>query len=265
VPTPFIPGDDPPPEITGGAAVVMEEPCGEILHSLNEHTRLPPASLTKIATAIVAADRKPLDTAIDVQMDGAALSLETDATVMGIKPGQRLTLYDLLNGLILRSGNDAALTIAQAVAGNEQKFVKLMNERVAALGLRNTHFVNSHGLDNPGHFSSAYDLALLGRELLASPDLATIASSQAYTPNWDAGQLTNINLLLSNYPGAIGIKTGFTDLAGQTIVGGADRHGRRLLVSVMQSSDVYVDATALLDWAFANTAPACSQPAVLSR
>jgi D-alanyl-D-alanine carboxypeptidase len=260
VATPFVPGNAPVPAISGGAAAVFEEPCGRLLYGLNQDTQLPPASLTKIVTALVAAEKKPLTDGVDVVVDGGALSINTGATVMGLKPGQRLTLFDLLNGLILRSGNDAALTIAQAVAGNEEEFVKLMNEKVQSLGLDNTHFVNSHGLDSPGHYSSAYDMGVLGGQLLKNPGLAGIAASQSYAPAWDGGQLTNINLLLSNYEGAIGIKTGYTDLAGMTIVGGADRNGRRLVVSVLQSSDVYVDAMSLLDWAFANTAPACDTP-----
>jgi D-alanyl-D-alanine carboxypeptidase len=231
-----------------------------MLYGLNENTELPPASLTKIATAIVAAEKKPMNESVSVLVDGGALSIDTGATVMGLKPGQQLTIHDLLYGLILRSGNDAALTLAQATAGNEAEFVKLMNEKVTSLGLDHTHFINSHGLDTPGHYSSAYDMAVLGGQLLNNPDLARIVGSRAYTPNWDGGELTNINLLLSNYPGAIGVKTGYTDLAGMTIVGGADRNGRRIIVSVMQSSDVYVDAMSLLDWAFANTAPACDTP-----
>ena len=255
-----MPGNAPAPAITGGAAAVFEEPCGKMLYGLNESTQLPPASLTKIATAIVAADNKPMDAPADVLVDGGALSIETGATVMGLRPGQQMAMGDLLNGLILRSGNDAALTIAHAVAGSEAKFVEMMNAEVASLGLHNTHFVNSHGLDASNHYSSAYDIAVLGHELLRNPALAEIVQTQAYSPNWDGGQITNINLLLTNYQGAIGIKTGYTDLAGMTIVGGADRNGRRILVSVMQSSDIYVDAMSLLDWAFANTAPACDSP-----
>jgi D-alanyl-D-alanine carboxypeptidase len=259
-PTPFVPGNAPAPAISGGTAAVFEEPCGKMLWGLNESTQLPPASLTKIATALVVADKKPLTDTAEVLVDGGALSINTGATVMGLRPGQKLTVYDLVSGLMIRSGNDAALTLAQATAGNEAEFVKLMNEKVTSLGLKNTHFVNSHGLDATAHFSSAYDMGVLGSQLLKNKDLAAIVASQSYTPSWDGGQLTNINLLLSNYPGAIGIKTGYTDLAGMTIVAAADRNGRRLIVSVMQSSDVYVDAMSLLDWAYANTAPACDSP-----
>jgi D-alanyl-D-alanine carboxypeptidase len=258
---PIVPGDDPPPTITGSAAVVMEDPCGAVLHGLNPHSPLPPASLTKIATALVAVDYLDMNQVIDVIIDGGALSMQTDATVMGLKPGQRLSLADLVGGMMMRSGNDAAITIAEAVAGSEEAFADLMNQKAAALGLEDTHFANSHGLDDPQHYTSAFDIAVLGQQLLRNPRLAQIVQSKSYTPNWDGGPLQNINLLLGNYPGAIGIKTGYTDLAGATIVGAAERDGRRLVVSVLQSGDPYVDASALLDWAFNNTEPACSAPA----
>ncbi len=258
---PPVPGDDAPPQITGGAAVVMEASCGAVLHSLNAHTQLPPASLTKIATALVAVDYMDMDQVIDVSIDGGALSMQTDATVMGLKPGQQLSLADLIGGMMMRSGNDAAITIAEAISGTEEAFAGLMNQKAAALGLEDTHFANSHGLDDPQHYTSAFDIAVLGQQLLQNPRLAQIVGAPSYTPNWDGGSLQNINLLLGNYPGAIGIKTGYTDLAGATIVGAAERYGRTLVVSVLQSSDPYVDASSLLDWAFNNTAPACGGPA----
>jgi D-alanyl-D-alanine carboxypeptidase len=257
----IVPGDAPAPLITGASAIVIEEPCGAVLHGVNEHTSMPPASLTKIVTALVAVDHMAMDRVLDVSIDGGQLSMATDSTVMGLVPGQRLTLQDLLGGLLMRSGNDAAITIADGVAGSQQAFAGMMNDKVAALGLHDSQFVNAHGLDATGHYTSAYDIAMLGRQLLRDPQLAQIVQSKSYTPNWDGGPLENINLLLGNYPGALGIKTGYTDLAGATIVGAAERFGRRLIVSVMHSTDLYVDTTALLDWAFYNTAPACGGPA----
>lgn len=247
-----------PPRISGYAAAVLEEPCGAVLFGQNHHLRLPPASLTKMMTAIVAYEHGDLDEVYDIEIDGGAVSLETDSTVMGLKPGQRLTLRDLLYGLMLRSGYDAAITIADGIAGSEEEFVAMMNARVAELGLNGTHFTNPHGLDNVSHYSSAYDVAVIGSALLAVPELAEIVATQEYTPfGWTDGPLENINFLLTTYPGAIGIKTGFTDQAGQTIVGAARRDGRTLIVSVMRSEDLYADAGALLDWAFENTEPAC--------
>jgi D-alanyl-D-alanine carboxypeptidase len=249
-------GAEPAPAITGQAAYVMEEPCGVMLYSLAEEFRLPPASLTKMMTAIVAAEQLDPAAMIDVSVNGPELSIETDSTVMGLEPGDRLSVRDLLYGLLLRSGNDAALTLAEAAAGSQGDFVDMMNDKAEELGLEETTFRNPHGLDADGHYSSASDMAAVGSTLLANPLLTEIVATQTYTPNWPRGPLENINLMLSNYPGAIGVKTGYTDGAGQAIVAAAERDGRRLIVSVLRSEDLFVDASKLLDWGFATT-PAC--------
>jgi D-alanyl-D-alanine carboxypeptidase len=249
-------GAGPPPQVTAQAAYLLEESCGAPLYSLADEQRLPPASLTKMMTAIVAAEHLEPDETIDVTINGPELSVETDSTVMGLEPGDQLSVRDLLYGLLLRSGNDAALTLADAAGGSEDEFVGMMNDKAEELGLESTSFRNPHGLDADGHYSSALDMAALGSELLANPLLAEIVTTQTYTPNWPRGPLENINLMLNNYPGAIGIKTGYTDGAGQAIVAAAERDGRRLVVAVMRSEDLFVDASKLLDWGF-TTAPVC--------
>jgi D-alanyl-D-alanine carboxypeptidase len=133
----------------------------------------------------------------------------------------------------------------------------MMNGKAAEMGLENTHFANPHGLDDPRNYSSAYDMAMIGAELLRHEELAEIVRTPVYEPDWDNGPIENKNFLLGGFPGAIGIKTGYTDVAGQTIVAAAERDGRTIIVSVLHSGDLFVDASALLDWAFANTAPAC--------
>ena len=208
-------------------------------------------------TAIVALEQAEADEIVEVEIDGAALSMVVDATAMGLQPGDRLPLIDLIYGLLLRSGHDAAVVIAEHIAGDEAAFVSLMNEKAAALGLSDTTFANVSGLDHPAQWISSLDAALLGVELLKEPLLAEAVAAAEYQPAWARGPIANLNLLLSDYPGAVGVKTGFTDLAGQTIVAAADRDGRRLITSVLHSEDLYVDAAALLNWAFANTAPAC--------
>jgi D-alanyl-D-alanine carboxypeptidase (penicillin-binding protein 5/6) len=258
-PTPR-PAPAPPPQITGLAAAILEEPCGKTVYAFNEHATYPPASLTKMMTALVAAQKGDMSQLVTSPIDGGQLSAATDGTVVGLKVGQQLTLRDLLYGLMLRSGNDAALAIAVAIGGGESGFAQMMNDEAKTLGLTDTNFTNPHGLDDPHLYTSAYDIARIGIELLRNPDLAQIVKTQEYTPlsaGWTDGSLKNINLFLTQYPGAIGVKTGYTDTAGQTIVGAAERDGRTLLVSVMHSGDEYVDAGALLDWAFGNTAPAC--------
>jgi D-alanyl-D-alanine carboxypeptidase (penicillin-binding protein 5/6) len=248
------------PAVSAAAAALLEEPCGAVVHSINAHAHLPPASLTKIVTALVADERVDLAQTVQVTVDGAALSAATDATVMGLQPGQRLGMVDLLYGLLLPSGNDAALQIAQQVSGDVKSFANLMNARVAQAGLKDTHFVNPHGLDAPDHYTSAYDIAVLGNQLLQRPDLAFIVGTRSYQPHWDGGRVDNLNLLLGQYPGAIGIKTGYTLQAGHTLVAAAERNGRRFIVSLLRSADTFADATALLDWAFTSTSPACTSP-----
>jgi D-alanyl-D-alanine carboxypeptidase len=247
-----------PPGVLASAAVVIEEPCGAVVHAFNEHERYSPASLTKIATALVAAERLGFQQTVRVTVDGGALSAANDATVMGLTPGQNLSMTDLLYGMMLPSGNDAAIQIAENAAGSVEAFSGLMNAYVADLGLQDTQFKNPHGLDEPGHYASAYDLAMLGRQLLRNPTLAYIVSMRSYQPPWDGPPLRNLNLLLGQYPGALGVKTGYTVQAGQTLVAAAERQGRRYVVAILGSQDIFVDATSLLDWAFASAPESCA-------
>ena len=257
-PTSVIVSNVPPPSIRGKSAVVIESSCDALLFAFNGDRRLPPASLTKIATALVAAERADLADIVDVKVNSALMAASTGSTVMGLEPGMRLSMRDLLYGLLLPSGNDAAIAIAQEVAGSVPAFVELMNQNVASMGLQNTHFTNPHGLDEIGLYTSARDIAELGRALLDRPELAAIVRAKQYQPAWNGPQVWTGNELLDQYPGAVGVKIGYTDKAGQTIVGAATRDGRLLIVSVLSSWDRYADATALLDWAFTNTQPACA-------
>jgi D-alanyl-D-alanine carboxypeptidase len=143
------------------------------------------------------------------------------------------------------------------VAGTEAAFVRLMNQRALGLGMYGTHFSNPDGLDQDGLYTTAHDIALLGRAFMQQPELAAIARTKTYQPDWDRGEVINGNELLERYPDAIGVKTGYTELAGQTIVAAAERNGRTLIVSVLASYDRYADAIALFDWAFTSTQPAC--------
>lgn len=251
-----VEAEDPPP-ISGYAAAVIEAPCGASQYEINASLRLAPASLVKMMTAVVALERAEADEIVEIRIDGGEVSLAADATAMGLRPGDRLPLIDLVYGLLLRSGIDAALVIAEHIAGNEDAFVALMNEKAAALGLTDTTFASVSGLDQADQWMSALDAALLGQELLKDPLLAEVVATKKYQPAWTRGPIENLNLLLNGYPGAVGVKTGFTEEAGQTFVAAADRDGRLLITSVLHSEDLYVDAGALLEWAFANTVPAC--------
>jgi D-alanyl-D-alanine carboxypeptidase len=252
-------GGTPPAVATAAAAVaVLEEPCGVLLYGKNADAPLPPASLAKMMTAIVALENIDPAKVITVSVNGPELSADTGSTVMGLEPGDRLSMLDLLYGLLLPSGSDAAIEIAKQVSGSVAAFAGLMNARAAQLGLADTHFTNPHGLDDPGLYASADDLAELAAALLREPQLAEIVGTKYYQPGWDGPVLKNLNLLLGSYPGVVGVKTGFTDQAKQTIAAAVDRDGRRIIVTILGSDDMYTEAGALIEWALAETEPACA-------
>jgi D-alanyl-D-alanine carboxypeptidase len=177
---------------------------------------------------------------------------------MGIEPGMNLSVIELLYGLFLPSGNDAALALAEHVGhGDVGTFIDLMNDEARRLGMIDTHFSNPHGLDNNGLYSSALDMAIAGRAYLEVPLLAQIATTAEYHYGEDGVQLRNGNRLLQVYPGTFGVKIGYTTKAKQTIVAGASQGGRELIISVFGSEDRYEDSIALFDWAFANLPSGC--------
>jgi len=238
------------PLVNSRAAVVIDDRSGTILYSLNAHQTLPPASLTKIATAIIAIESGNLDTWVESDVDSNAM---IGSSVMGLLPGDCLQLRDLLHGLLLPSGNDAAITIARHIAGNEEIFTGHMNALMARLNLENSHFKNSHGLDQTGHFASAYDLAMLSRYAMQLPDFANTAQTTTWVAKGSRTfYMRNGNAFLKSYAGADGVKTGNTDLAGRTFVGSVNRNGNRVFVVLLNSPDRYGEATTLMDWVFEN-------------
>jgi D-alanyl-D-alanine carboxypeptidase len=238
------------PSIKGRAAIVLDLTTGQILYQQDQATRYAEASLTKMMTAMVAADLVPLDTVITVP--DAATQVEPNH--MGISTGEKLTVRELLEGMLLDSGNDAAEALAMGIV-DRAKFIDFMNQKAAALHLRATHFTNPSGLDDADHYSSAYDLAVIGATLLADyPDLRTIVGSKQIsiysTPQHKAFNPINIDRLLSTYPGAIGIKPGYTGAAGYCLAAAATRNGRTILVVVLGSTQHFTDAATLLDFGF---------------
>jgi D-alanyl-D-alanine carboxypeptidase len=238
------------PAIKGRAAIVVDLTAGQILYQQDQGTRYAEASLTKMLTAMVAADLTPLDSTITVPE--AATQVEPNH--MGISTGEKLTVRELLAGMLLDSGNDAAEAIAMGIV-DRPKFIDFMNQKAAALRLRATHFTNPSGLDAADHYSSAYDLAVVGATLLADyPDIRAIVGSKQIsiysTPQHKAFNPINIDRLLSTYPGAIGIKPGFTGAAGYCLASAATRNGRTILVVVLGSTQHFTDATMLLDFGF---------------
>jgi serine-type D-Ala-D-Ala carboxypeptidase (penicillin-binding protein 5/6) len=244
----------PPPVLKARSAIVMDLDTGATLFQLDSHGRHAPASLTKVVTALVALDNLRLDQLITVP--ASINQLPWDSTRMGLRVGERLTVRELLYGLFLNSGNDAAMALSEAVMPRSA-FMARMNAKAAALGMANTHFANPIGLDDPAQYSSAADLARAAVELTKRfPTVAAIASlarlTLPATSAHHAYALYNLNDLIRKYPGATGLKTGWTGQAGGCLIATATREGRHLLVVVMGSPRIFEEAAALLDYGFAS-------------
>jgi D-alanyl-D-alanine carboxypeptidase (penicillin-binding protein 5/6) len=249
----LAPSAPPLPVIKARSAIVLDLDTHNTLFQLDPHGRRAPASLTKVVTALVALDDLRLDQVVTVP--ASINQLPWDSTRMGLRVGERLTLRELLYGVFLNSGNDAAITLAEA-ATPRAVFVARMNAKAAALGMVDTHFVNPIGLDDPGHYSSAADLAKASIQLLTHfPEVAAMAGTARLplpaTATHHAYALYNLNDLIRTYPGATGLKTGWTGRAGGCLVATATRDGRHLLVVVMASPRIFDEAAALLDYGFA--------------
>jgi D-alanyl-D-alanine carboxypeptidase len=240
----------PPPGTWGLSAVVIDADSGAMLYEKDPHKKLAPASLTKIATAIVALEGASPDQWVANSIDSRRLG---DSSVMGLVPGDCLQMRDLLYGLMLPSGNDAALAIAGFVAGSDTAFVSRMNALVRRLGLQDTSFIDPHGLGGPGHYSSAYDLAMLARFGMTLPLFRDVVSARSWTSHGTRPiSLATLNQFLTTYPGADGLKTGYTEEAGRTLAVSATRNGHRLIAVLLNDDQRYPDARSLMDWAFAN-------------
>lgn len=237
------------PVIPARAYVLVDEASGAILAESNGGSRLPPASVTKIATAILLLELGHLDDVVTVDADFSGL--EPDSTMMGLSPGDRYTFRDLLHGLMLRSGNDAAVAIARAVSGDEARFVNTMNALAARLDLRDTHFTDPHGLGGPDHYTSARDLASLARYGFTLPGFAEVVGRTRWdTQGTERMELWNSNVFLYMYDGADGVKIGYTEEADRTLVASATRDGRRLIAVVLGDSYAATHSGQLLDWAW---------------
>jgi D-alanyl-D-alanine carboxypeptidase len=175
------------------------------------------------------------------------------SSVMGLRAGDCFSVRDLLHGLLLPSGNDAALALGRYVAGSDQAFVTRMHTMLDRLGLSDTTFVDPHGLGGDGHASSAHDIAMLARYAMQLPDFAEMVTTRSWTADGSRTlTMRNVNSFLTRYGGADGVKTGFTEEAGRTLAASATREGRRLHVVLLNAPERFTDAERLLDWAFAN-------------
>ena len=235
----------PPPQVSAKSAALLDGTTGECLYEKNGDQRALIASTTKIMTGLLVCEVGDLDRTVTVPETAAG----TEGSSMYLKSGETLTRCELLYGMMLHSGNDAALTLAISISGSEAAFVRQMNRRACALNLTQTHFANPHGLDSGENYSTALDLARLAQAALQNEQFRAVVSTKTITC---AGRtLTNHNKLLWRYDGCIGVKTGYTRHAGRILVSAAERGGRMLIAVTISDPDDWRDHTALLDYGFA--------------
>lgn len=244
-----------PHSIEGETCVLMDVKTGKVLYEKDAHKQMEPASTTKIMTAIVALENGDLNDTVTIGSSPPLL----EGSKINLKKGEKLTLEQMLYGMLLNSGNDAALAIAEHIGKSSSNFVKMMNKKTKEIGAKETNFVNPTGLPDENHLTTAYDLALISRyAILNLPKFREITSTknlEMHSTNMSGNRkLENTNELLRKYEGADGIKTGYTSAAGRTLVASATKDGWQLLAVVLKSNwfDIWPDATSLLDYGFNN-------------
>ena len=241
--------------LTSHAALLMEKTTGEILYAQNEHDALPPASVTKIMTVLLTMEA--IDSgriALDDMVTVSAYAAGMGGSQVFLAEGEQMSVDDLLKAVCVSSGNDAAVALAEHVAGVTELFVEQMNNRARELGMKDTHFVNCTGLTAEGHLTSAHDIALMSRELLLHhPEVRNYTTIWMDTLRSGTFGLSNTNKLIRFYEGATGLKTGFTQEAGYCISATAERDGMELIAVIMKgttSDSRNADAKMLLNYGF---------------
>lgn len=241
------------PKINSRAAVVIDRKSKTILYGKNENTKKAMASTTKIMTAMVVIQNANLDNMVEVSKKAA----RTGGSRLGLKTGDKISVKDLLYGLLLRSGNDAAVALAEYVGGDIEGFAQLMNQNAEELNLNNTHFITPHGLDQEEHYTTAYELAILTDYALKNQVFAQIVNTKTYTItiNGYSKTLNNTNELLGNLNGVYGVKTGFTNGAGRCLVTSAKRENMDIICVVLGADtkkDRTRDSVKLIEYIFNN-------------
>lgn len=245
-----------PEQLSAASALLMDADTGAILFARHHMERRSPASTTKIMTALLILEEGRLGEKVVITGRAAAVT----GTGLGLRRGQQATLRDLLWAILIKSANDAALAAAEHVGGSEERFVAKMNAKADSLGMEGTHFTNPHGLDNPDHYSTAYDLAILTRQALRNPTFARMVQTREAQLSILAGRNGKVvkrkvirthNQLLDQFAGADGVKTGYTEQAGRCLVASATRGDHRLITVLLNDSRRWTEAAALLEYGFA--------------
>lgn len=245
-----------PPAIDAGGAILIDAKTGQALFEKNAYKQLAPASTTKIMTAILAIESGRLDEKMTISKRAAS----TPGSSMHLEEGQVISLREVLTGLMLRSGNDGAVAIAEFIGGGSMdKFVEMMNQKAAEIGAYNTQFRNPHGLSAPGHYSTAYDLAWLARYAMNNPTFADIVNTRKTRIDYQDSRgkererdLKNTNKLLWMLEEADGVKTGTTNEAGPCLVSSATKNNHRLIAVTLRDKSRWEDSQNLLEWGFNN-------------
>lgn len=244
------------PMVDGKSAVLMDLDTGRVLYAKNAHARLPNASTTKIMTAILLIENCKMTDKIKASKNAC----ETPFTSIHLKPGETITVKDLLTGMLIRSANDAAVAAAEHIGKSTEQFAKMMNRKAKAIGCTDTHFVTPNGLYDPNHYTSAYDLCLIARYATRYPIFNEAVRTRKYFLNsrsMNKGDLCvfSHSPFLRDYPGADGVKSGYTKQSRKCYVGSATRDGWRLVSTVLGSSNACNDTAALMDYGFASYQP----------
>lgn len=239
-----------PPDVSAQGVYIVDIPSNVVLYEKNSNTKFLPASTTKIATALVALDYYQLDDVLTVK------TVTNDGRTMGLVPNEQITVESLLYGTLVHSANDAAYTLAENYSGGVENFVAMMNKKAASLNLSNTHFTNPVGFDDKENYTTPIDLAKLAKTAITNKVFAKIISIKSITVS-DVNftrfhPLTNVNELLGKVAGVAGVKTGFTDSAGEILVSEVKKNGKSVLFVVLKSQDRFGDTTKLIDWVFGN-------------
>jgi D-alanyl-D-alanine carboxypeptidase len=251
----FAPDED----LTARAAVLMDAATGKIIYEKEPDLRLPPASTTKVVTAILTLESgRNLNDSLKVSKEATRVP----ASKLYLRPGQSISIEELLYGIMLASANDASIVLAEGIAGSVERFSDLMTKKARQLGAVNTHFINPHGLTAPDHYSTARDLAMLFRYALKNPTFREIVRTKFSSVRTTAVvrkkvvprriSVRNHNRLLWNFDGAIGGKTGYTHAARKCFVGAVQRNGATLIVAILGARDQWGDTKRLLEYGFEN-------------
>ncbi|MGI6224655.1 MAG: D-alanyl-D-alanine carboxypeptidase family protein [Peptococcales bacterium] len=240
------------PNIEGKAFVLIDGKTGQVLYGKEIDEKLYPASTTKILTTIIALEKGNLQDMVTISKNVPLV----EGTKVYLRAGEKIELEKLLNAAMIHSANDAALAIAEHIGGSEEKFAQMMNEKAKELGVKNSNFVNPHGLTAENHYSTAYDLALISRYAMENPKFRELAQEKVYDwagEEWQT-RLININKFLWRMEESTGIKSGYTSAARYTLAASAQKNTQELIAVILGSSDarIWDDAKALLEYGFAN-------------